>query len=121
MSADDTTIVIAAYRLPSDSELSYTAAVVQAVENLFDGECALKKAKAIFVDVHREWCHGKGSLGRAKAFAHLLAQDMRENGILEHENQPIIEIAEDGVYELSDKGRRKTPPVAAMRFGLSAC
>jgi hypothetical protein len=107
MSAD-TTVVIAAYRFPGNSELSYTAKVVQAVENLWDyadAEC-VEHAKMLFIG-HRPWFAGSGGLRRAKQFAALLAEETRENGILEYENRPIVEIGEDRVYILSRHGRRK--------------
>ena len=105
MSAD-TTVVIAAYIRPWYSELAYTAEVVQAVENLFDDESALETAKTIFLMRPRVWFTGTGGLSRAKQFANLLAEETRENGILEYENRLIIEIAEDGVYRLSRRGKR---------------
>ncbi len=111
MSAD-TTVVIAAYRHPGDSELSYTAAVVQAADNITytgDKEGVLEWARVHFLDRHNpcQWFTGKGGLSRAKQFANLLAQEWRENFILEYEDRPIIEIAPDRIYLLSRKGRRK--------------
>ena len=111
MSAD-TTVVIAAYRFPHCSELAYTAAVVQAVENLTSPirqDWAMESAKAIFLDQPRQWFHGKGGLGRAKQFANLLVQETRENGILEYEDRPMIEIGVKEVHLLSRKGNRKEP------------
>ncbi len=118
MSAD-TTVVIAAYTHPGSSELAYTAAVVQAVENLFDEEFALETAKAIFLTRPRVWFTGTGGLSRAKQFANLLAEETRANGILEYEERPIIEIGEDRVHTLSRKGKRKAPPVymSAPEYG----
>ncbi len=107
MSADTTVVIAACRRFPEDSELSYTAEVCQAVENLFDGECALETAKAIFIKRPHVWFTGVGGLSRAKQFANLLAQELRENGILEYEDRPIIEIGADRVYILSRKGKRK--------------
>lgn len=114
MSAD-TTVVIAAYTHPGRSELAYTAAVVQAVENLFEDEFALEAAKAIFLKRSRVWFTGTGGLSRAKQFANLLAEETRANSVLEYENRPIIEITENRVYELSRKGKRK-PPVQWGQF-----
>ena len=105
MSAD-TTVVIAACRFVG-SELEYTAKVVQAVENLTyygdvrDSICAWEVFDA------GPWFRGSGGLRRAKQFASLLAEETRENAILEYENRPIIEIAEDKTYPLSRHGRRK--------------
>lgn len=119
MSADTTVVIAACRRFPESRELSYTAEVVQAVENLFDSEYALEAAKAIFLVRPRVWFTGTGGLSRAKQFANLLAEETRANGILEYEDRPIIEITEDGVYELSRKGKRKTPPVymSAPEYG----
>ena len=102
MSAD-TTVVIAAYR--RGSELEYTAAVIQAAEDLFheDPQVALGKARMCFLERVCPWF---STLGRAKQFAHLLTDDLRETGILEYEHRPIVEIGEDRVYTLSRKGRR---------------
>jgi hypothetical protein len=98
----DTTVVIAGFRFGAD--LQYTAAVVQAAENLEDGsEDAIRKARRIFFETRREWF---SSLGRAKQFANLLAADLRENSSLEHEDIPIYEIEEDRVHRLSRKGNR---------------
>lgn len=111
MSAD-TTVVIAAYRFPGGNGLSYTAQVVQAVENLmyYGDKRDVEYAKDTFgVNDPRfaTWFMGTGGLRRAKQFASLLAEETRENGILEYENRPIIEIAEDKTYTLSKHGRRK--------------
>ncbi len=107
MSAD-TTVVIAAYRFSADSELSYTAAVVQAADNIHDPEsrCAWEWAKANFLDRNHPWFHGRGAFSRAKQFANILAQEQRENGVLEYEGRPIIEIDEDRIYLLSRRGNR---------------
>lgn len=113
MSADTTVVIAACRRFPDSSELSYTAEVVQAVENLLDTMYGVKTAKAIFLTRPRVWFTGPGGLSRAKQFANLLAEETRANGILEYEDRPIIEITEDGVYELSRKGKRKSPPVYA--------
>ncbi len=109
MSADTTVVIAACRRFPDSSELSYTAEVVQAVENLFDDEFALEAAKAIFLSRPRIWFTGPGGFSRAKQFANLLAEETRANGILEYEERRVIEIGEDGVYELSRKGKRKPP------------
>lgn len=109
MSADTTVVIAACRRFPDSSELSYTAEVVQAAENLFDPECAVKMATSIFLSRPRVWFTGNGGLSRAKQFANLLAEETRANGVLEYEDRPIIEIAEDGVHELSRKGKRKEP------------
>ena len=111
MSADTTVVIAACRRLPDSSELMYTAEVVQAVENLFDAEFALETAKTIFLSRPRVWFTGPGGFSRAKQFANLLAEDTRANGILEYEERLVIEIATDGVFELSRKGKRKAPPV----------
>ena len=108
MSADTTVVIAACRRFTESSELSYTAAVVQAVENLFDAEHALETAKSIFLARPHVWFTGTGGLSRAKQFANLLAEETRANGILEYEDRPVIEIAEDGVFELSRKGLRKS-------------
>ena len=108
MSADTTVVIAACLRFPEDSELSYTAEVCQAVENFYDEECALTVARYIFLsNTRRIWFAGIGGLSRAKQFANLLAQELRENRILEHEDRPIIEIGADRVYILSRKGKRK--------------
>lgn len=107
MSADNTVVIAACRRSPESRELSYTAEVVQAVVNLF-GEFALETAKAIFLSRPRLWFTGLGGFSRAKQLANLLAEETRANGILEFEDRLIIEIAEDGVYELSRKGLRKS-------------
>jgi len=109
MSADTTVVIAACRRFPDSSELAYTAAVVQDAGSLFDEEYGLKKAKANFINTHCVWFSGAGGLSRAKQFAHLLAAEEREKGSLEYEERPIIEIAEDGVFELSRKGKRKPP------------
>lgn len=109
MSADTTVVIAACCRFPDSSELSYTAAVVQAAESLFDEEYGLTKAKANFINTPCVWFSGPGGFSRAKQFANILAGETRENGILEYEDRPIIEIAEDGVHELSRKGKRKQP------------
>ncbi len=108
MSAD-TTVVIAAHRFDGDGELSYTAAVIQAVENLTDHDSAtcLKYARAHFIDGQYPWFKGSGGLRRVKQFAALLAEEQRENGILEYENRPIIEIGKDRVYVLTRRGQRR--------------
>jgi hypothetical protein len=107
MSADTTVVIAACRRFPDSSELSYTAEVVQAVENLFDEEFALETATAIFLSRPHVWFTGAGALSRAKQFANLLAEETRANGILEYEDRPIIEIGPDRVYTLSRKGKRK--------------
>ncbi len=108
MSADTTVVIAACLRSPEDRELSYTAEVCQAVENFYDEEYALRVARSIFLsNPHRVWFAGVGGLSRAKQLANLLAQELRENGILEYEDRPIIEIGADRVYILSRKGKRK--------------
>ncbi len=106
MSAD-TTVVIGARR-QNDGELAYTAAVVQAAENIYGGsdEFCVRWAHACFLNRQREWFTGKGGLARAKQFANLLAQEYRENFVLEYEDRPIIEIGDDRIYLLSRKGNR---------------
>lgn len=118
MSAD-TSVVIAACRLSGGSELSYTAAVVQAVENLFDEIHGVEEAKGTFIKRPRVWFRGNGAFGRAKQLANLLTEEARANGTLEYPKPVIIEIAQDGVHELSRKGKRKTPPVymSAPEYG----
>ena len=106
MSAD-TTVVIAAYEY-SHGERRYTATVVQAAEDLLceNQVFALEKARYYFLEVSRPWFKGKGGLSRAKQFATLLAEEERENGILEYEHRPLIEITSERVYALSRKGKR---------------
>lgn len=105
MSVDTTVVIAACRRFGVNSELEYTAAVIQAAENLFHEEpqVALQKARMCFLE---QVCPWFSTLGRAKQFAHLLAQEEREQGTLEYEDRPIIEIGEDGVYTLSRRGRR---------------
>ena len=108
MSAD-TTIVIAARTAEPCGELEYTAAVVQAAEDLFDSRdvvFAFQKAKAVFLMRPRTWF---SSLGRAKQFANLLRDEERERcGGPEYKGKPIIEIGHDRLYRLSRKGNRLT-------------
>ncbi len=94
MSAD-TTVVIAGVFHPGNTHLSFTAAVVWAAEDLLgQGEISLEKAKAVFLEQPRVWFGGVGGLSRAKQFANLLAEDLRQNGVLDREDRPIIEICE---------------------------
>ena len=104
MSAD-TTVVIAARRF--DGELAYTAKVFQAIENLWFYGDARDSKLALEIFSSGPWFRGPGGLRRAKQFASILAEETRENAILEYESRPIIEIAEDRVYQLSRHGKRK--------------
>lgn len=101
----DTTVVVAAYANPFNGERSYTAAYVQAAEDLFGDHqaLALGRAKSVFFQHGLPWF---SSLGRAKRFATLLAEDLREKGGLDSQNRLIIEIGKDRVYRLSRRGNR---------------
>ena len=85
----------------------YTASVVQAAEDLWgeDYEFASKKATPVFFRLGQQWFR---TLSRAKQFAALLADDLREEGLLEYEHRPVIEFNqdEDVIYSLSRKGKR---------------
>lgn len=107
MSAD-TTVVIAARR-NHDGELEYTAKCVQAAEDLFDPDrlVALDAAHNLFGGSGLPWFRGSQGLGAAKQLAGLIKDDLNRYGELEYQNQPIIEIADDGVHILSRKGNRK--------------
>ncbi len=107
MSANSNVVIAACLLFPKDRQLSYTAEVCQDVENFYDKELALRMARSNFLSSPRRvWFTGNGGLSRAKQFANLLAQELRENGILEYEDRPIIEIGADRVYILSRKGKR---------------
>ena len=109
MSAD-TTVVIAAYRW-NGSELAYTAGVVQSADDFLgdsDDAFVFQKVAMIFLERPHVWFSGKGGLSRAKQFANLLAEDFRENSILEYEQRPMFEIGAGRIYALSRKGHRRS-------------
>ncbi len=112
----DTTVVIAGRRI--SGEFEWTAAVVQAADNIHSpaDPGVVKWAKACFDQPRRVWFRGEGSLGRVKQFAHILQEDARVNGELEYNEIPLIEICDDRLYLLTQKGNRKDPSLDMPRW-----
>lgn len=99
----DTTLVIAARTIrPYVTE--YSAAIVQAAEDLSDPDphIAAEKFESYFGRRGQPWF---SNLGLAKSFGHLLACDARVKMALEYE-KPILLVCRDGVlHRMSNKGR----------------
>jgi hypothetical protein len=104
----NTTVVIAAHSVSSDGELRYTAAAVSCAEELFNERTSFDKARETFCRQNQVWFYGSNGLARAKQLAALLADELREHGLLESEERPVIEFSGEGVYILSRKGKRKS-------------
>ncbi len=104
MSAD-TTCLMVARRFYEDGPLLYSATIVQCVGNAYDGgRDAMDYLRGYFDVPGVPWFR---TISRAKQFAHLISEDLRENGNLKYENRPFLEMGFDGrVYRLSHKGKR---------------
>lgn len=102
MSAD-TTVVIAGHQFDDYQGVSFTAAVVQAAENFTTGskEDAFQSAKRTFLDrSDRLWFHDWGAYPRAQKLGELLAEETRENSILEYDDVLVIMIEPDEVCRM---------------------
>lgn len=111
----DTTVVVFGRHNPEMGDREYTAVVVQAAENLeeVDGT-ALRTAQYYTRKSGQPWFR---KLNRAKQFAHLIAEEERERGTLEHEETLFYYFDETGVYPLTNKG--KVHPRAMRRWQMS--